>query len=157
MHSAPASYVISPAHTINFPVVSSISSVHYRYLCYLIRYLGLFLFLFIYKDIHYTSYSYTSVHTRISIYYPVLYIVWHALALLFTDFSALLPATVSYPLYAVQPLSHVFSNWHLTLSWKNSDAALLTCTLLSPISSRSPAAYSAVSTLSHQYWCSHLH
>jgi len=38
------------------------------------------------------------------------------LAFLFTDFSTLLPITVSIFYYAVQPLSLVYSHWHLTLS-----------------------------------------
>jgi len=73
MHSAPVSSVISPAYTVNCLVVSSISGIYYRYLCYLLRYLGLFLFLFVYKDIHYASYSHASVHTLVCICHTVSY------------------------------------------------------------------------------------
>ena len=116
IHSAPISCVISPAYTINSPVVSPISGIHYYYLCYLLRYLRLFLFLFVYKDIQYLSYSHASVHTLLSICHTISYIVWHVLALLFTDFSALLLTIVIYSLSAIQPLSHIFSHWYLTLS-----------------------------------------
>jgi len=116
MHSAPVSCVISPAYTVNSLVVSSICGIYYRYLCYLSRYLGLFLFLFVYKDIHYASCSHASVHTLVSICHTVSYKSHMRLAFLFTDFSALLPITVSLFYYAVQPLSLVFSHWHLALS-----------------------------------------
>jgi len=116
MHSAPVSCVISPAYTVNCLVVSSISSIYYRYLCYLLRYLGLFLLLFVYKDIHYASCSHASVHTLVSIYQAVSYKSDMRLAFLFTDFSTLLPITVSPFYYAVQPLSLVLSHWHLALS-----------------------------------------
>jgi len=122
MYSAAVSCVISPAYTVNCLVVSSISGIYYRYLCYLLRYFGLFLFLFVYKDIHYVSYSHASVHTLVSICHTVSYKSDMCLAFLFTDFSTLLPITVSLFYYAVQPLSLVFSHWHLTLSWKNNDA-----------------------------------
>jgi len=116
MHSAPVSCVISPAYTVNSLVDSSISGIYYRYLCYLLRYLGLFLFLFVYKDIHYASCSHASVHTLVSICHTVSYKSDMRLAFLFTDFSTLLPITVSLFYYAVQPLSLVFSHWHLALS-----------------------------------------
>jgi len=116
MHSAPVSCVISPAYTVNCLVVSSISGIYYRYLCYPLRYFRLFLFLFVYKDIHYASYSYPSVHTLVSICHTVSYKSDMHLAFLFTDFSTLLPITVSLFYYAVQPLSLVFSYWHLALS-----------------------------------------
>jgi len=116
MHSATVSCVISPAYTVNCLVVSSISGIYYRYLCYLFRYLGSFLFLFVYKDIHYTSYSHASVHTLMTICHTVSYKSDMRLAFLFTDFSTLLPITVSLFYYAVQPLSLVFSHWHLALS-----------------------------------------
>jgi len=45
------------------------------YLCYLLRYLGLFLLLFVYKDIHYASCSHATVHTLVSICHTVSYIV----------------------------------------------------------------------------------
>jgi len=109
MHSAPVSCVISL-------VVSSISGIYYHYPCYLLRYLGLFLFLFVYKDINYASCSHASVHTLVSICHTVSYKSDKRLAFLFTDFSALLPITVSHFYYTVQPLSLVFSHWHLALS-----------------------------------------
>jgi len=95
---------------------SSISGIYYHYLCYLLRYIRLFLFLFIYKDIHYTSYSHASVYTLVSIYHTVSYKSDMRLAFLFMHFSTLLPITVSLFYYAVQPLSLVFSYWHLALS-----------------------------------------
>jgi len=75
MHSAPVSCGISPAYTINSPIVSSISGIYYRYLCYLLQYFGLFLFLFVSKDIYYASYLHASVYTLVSICHTVLYIV----------------------------------------------------------------------------------
>jgi len=116
MHSAPVSCLISLAYTINSLVVSSICGIYYCYLCYLLRYLGLFLFLFVYKDIYSTSCSHASVHTLVSICHTVLYKSDMRLAFLFMDFSTLLPITVSLFYYAVQPLSLVFSDWHLALS-----------------------------------------
>ena len=95
---------------------SSISGINYRYLCYLLRYLGLFLFLFVYKDIPYVSCSHASVHTLVAICHTVSYKSDMRLAFLFTEFSTLLPITVSLFYYAVQPLSLVFSHWHLALS-----------------------------------------
>jgi len=95
---------------------SSISGIYYRYLCYLLRYLGLFLFLFVPKDIHYASCSHAFVHTLVSICPTVSYKSDMRLAFLFTDFSTLLPITASLFYYAVQPLSLVFSHWHLALS-----------------------------------------
>ena len=116
MYSALVSYVISLANTVNSSVASSISGVYYHYLGYLLRYLVLFLFLFVYKDIPYASCLHASVHTRVSIYHTVSYKSDMRLAFLFTDFSTLLPTTVSYLLYTAQPLSHVFSHWYLALS-----------------------------------------
>jgi len=116
MHSAPVSCVIFPAYTVNSFVVSSISSIYYRYLCYLLRYLGLLLFLFVYKNIYYASCLHASVHTLVSICHTVSYKSDMRLAFLFTDFSTLLPITVSLFYYAVQPLSLVFSHWHIALS-----------------------------------------
>ena len=75
MHSVPISCVILLAYTINSVVVSFISGIYYRSLGYLLRYLSLFLFLFVYKDIHYASYSHASVHTLVSICHTVAYIV----------------------------------------------------------------------------------
>jgi len=75
MHSAPVSCVIFLVYTINSPVVSSISGIYYHYLCYQLRDLGLFLLLFIYKNIPYISYIHASVHTLVSICHTVSYIV----------------------------------------------------------------------------------
>jgi len=75
MHSAPVSCVIHPAYTVNSLVVSPISGIYYHYLCYLLRYLKLFLFSFVYKDIHYASCSHASIHTLVSICHTVSYIV----------------------------------------------------------------------------------
>jgi len=95
MHSAPVSCIISPANTINSVVVSSISSIYYCYLYYLLRYLNLLLFLFIYKDIHYASCSHGSVHTVVSICHAVSYKSDMDLAFLFMNFSAFVPIPVS--------------------------------------------------------------
>ena len=133
MHSAPVSCVIFPAYTINSFVVSSISGIYYRYLCYLLRYLGLFLFLFVYKNIHYGSYSHASLHTLVSICHTVSYKPDMRLAFLFTDFSTLLPITVSFSYHALQPLSLVFSHWHLAFSSKNNDAFFCIHALLTRI------------------------
>jgi len=149
IHSAPVCCVISPTYTVNSLVVSSISGIYYYYLCYLLRYLMLFLFLFVYKDIHYASYLHASVHTLVSICHTVSHKSDMRLALLFTDFSTLHPITVSLFYYAVQPRSLVFSHWHLALSEKNNDAFSCSYALLTRISSRSPAAHSAGSMLSH--------
>jgi len=116
MYSAPVSCTISPAYTINSLVVSSVSGIYYHYLCYLLRYLGLFLFLFVYKDIPYASSSHASVHTLVSICHTVSYKSDMRLAFLFTDFCTLLLISVSLFYYTDQPLSLVFSHWHLTLS-----------------------------------------
>jgi len=95
MHSAPVSGIKSPAYTVNSLVVSSISGVYYRYLCYLLRYLELFLFLFVYKDIHYISCSHASVYTLVSLCHTVSYKSDMRLAFLFMNFSAFVPITVS--------------------------------------------------------------
>ena len=103
----------------NIPLIlllfSSISGISYRYLCYLLRYLGLYLFLFVYKDIHYASCSHASIHTLVSICHTVSYKSDMRLAFLLMDFSALYPVIVSLFSYAVQPLSLVFSHWHPAL------------------------------------------
>jgi len=134
MHSAPVSCIISTAYTVNCLVGSSISGIYYCYLCYLLWYFGLFLFLFVYKDIHYVSYSHASVHTLLSICHTVSYKSDMRLAFLFTDFSTLLSITVSLFYYAVHPLSLVFSHWYLTLSKKNNDTFSCIYALLARIS-----------------------
>jgi len=115
MHSAPASCVYFLTNTVNSYFVSPISGILY---CYLLIYddisIGLSIIIYL-QGLSLCIFTHALVSTLVSIYHTVSYKSDMRLAFLLMDFFALHPVIVSLFSYTVQPLSLVFSYWHLAL------------------------------------------